>query len=81
MKSVLEGFAFDLPKKETPVIPHKTENRIKLLVDKAGLIADDSNTEYGDAFAVLVVHFRDRDIESALEPPDNALDDTPFSLE
>ena len=81
MLSLIEGFTFDLPEVEPAVIPHKIKNRIELLGDKAGLVADDGNTENGDALAVLVVHFRYRDIEPALEPPDETFNDAPFALE
>ena len=66
----LEGFSFDLPEEEPPVVPHKIENRIELLIDELGVVADNWNTDNSDGFAVLVVHFRYRDIEPALEPAD-----------
>ena len=70
MLSLLKGFSFDLPEEEPPVVPHKIKNRIELFIDKAGLVADNSNTENGYALAVLMVDFGDRDIEPALEPAD-----------
>ena len=49
-------------------------------VNELGIIADHGNTQHSDTFAVLVVHFRYRDIEPALEPPDKAFNDTPLAL-
>ncbi len=66
---------------EPAVIAHKTEDRIELLIDEAGLVADNCNADDRDTFAVLMIDFGDRDIKSALEPPDDALDNAPFSLE
>ena len=52
-----------------------------MLVDELSLVADDGNAENGDGFAVLVVHFRYRDIEPALEPADKAFNDAPLALQ
>ena len=76
-----EGFALDLSEIEPAVIPHEIKNRVELLLDEAGLIADNCDADNRDALTVLVIDFRDRDIETALEPPDDALDNTSFALE
>lgn len=81
MLSIIEGFAFDLSEEEPPVVTHKTEDRIELFVDELSIVADNCNAENRDTFAVLVVHFRYRDIETALEPADQAFNDAPFALE
>ena len=52
-----------------------------MLVDELRFVADDGNAENGDGFTILVVHFRYRDIEPALEPSDQAFNDAPFALE
>jgi len=76
----LKCFALDLSEKEPAVIPHKIENRIELLLDEAGVVADNCNADNRDILAVLVIDFRDRDIEPALEPTDDALDNAPLAL-
>ena len=76
-----EGFSFDLSEIKPAVIAHKIQDRIELLVNELSIVADHSNTEHGDTFAVLVVHFRYRDIEAALEPTDEAFNDAPLALE
>jgi hypothetical protein len=76
-----EGFTFDLSEEEPAVVPHKIQNRIELPVNELSIVADHSDTEHGDTFAVLVVHFRYRDIEPALEPADEAFNNAPFALE
>ena len=52
-----------------------------MLVDELSIVADNCDADNGDAFAVLVVHFRYRDIEPALEPPDKAFNNAPLALE
>jgi hypothetical protein len=81
LTSVLEGFAFDLSEIEPAVVAHKIKNSIELPVDEVGLITDNRNTDNCRILAVLMVNFRDRDIKSALEPPDKAFNDAPLSLE
>lgn len=81
IENLLEGFALHLSEKEPAVFTHKINYRIKLLVDKTSLVADYRNADNRNALAVLVVDFRDRDVESALEPPYDALDNAPLSLE
>lgn len=76
-----EGFAFNSSEVEPPVVSHKIEDRIELFVDELGIVADNCNAYNSDAFTVLVVHFRYRDIEPALEPPDEAFNDTALALE
>ena len=78
---ILKGFAFDQTEVAPAVIPHKIENRIELLVYELSIVADNCDADNSDAFAVLVVHFRYRDIEPALEPPDEAFNDAPLALE
>jgi hypothetical protein len=76
-----KGFSFDLSEIEPAVVAHEIEDRIELLVNELRIVADNCNTEHGDTFAVLMVHFRYRDIESALEPPGEAFDNAPLALE
>ena len=66
---------------EPAVVAHKIENRVELSVDELGIVADYCNADNGDAFAILVVHLRDRDIKPALEPADQAFNDAPLALE
>ena len=70
-----------MSEEESPVVAHKTEDRIELLIDKLSIVADNCNPDDSDGFAVLIIDFGDRDIEPALKPPDHALDDTPLALE
>ena len=70
-----------MSEEETPVIPHKIKNSVELAFYELSLVADDCDADNRDALAVLVIDFRDRDIEPALEPPDDTLDDTSLSLE
>jgi hypothetical protein len=81
IENPLEGFALDSSQVEPSVVAHKIKNRIELLINEAGLVTDNRNTHYGGILAVLMVNLGDRDIESAPEPPDKALDDAPFSLQ
>ena len=66
---------------EPAVITHKIKNRIELTVYESGLVANNCNADNRHALTVLMIYFRDRDIESALEPTDHALDNAPFALE
>jgi hypothetical protein len=75
-----EAFTFDLPEVEPAVVTHKIEDRIEHFLDKLSVVADRGKTKNGDALAVLVIHFRYRDIEPALEPPNKAFNDAPFAL-
>ena len=66
---------------EPAVVAHETNDGVELTVYELSVVADDCNADNGDALAVLMIDFRDRDVESALEPPDDALDNAPLFLE
>ena len=70
-----------MPEEETPVLPHETDDCVKLAVYELCLVADYCNADNRDALAVLMIDFRDGDVESALEPADHALDNAPLALE
>ena len=76
-----EGFSFDLAEIESAVILHKVDDFVELLVYEDGFVRDYSNSDDGAGFAVIMVDFGNRDIESALESADNAFDDASFLLE
>ena len=48
---------------------------------KRDVVADHGDADHSGAVVVLVVDFRDGDVEPALEPADDALDDAPLGLE
>ena len=66
---------------EPAVFPHETNDGVKLTVYELSFVTDDCYTDNRADLAVLVIDFRDRDVETALEPTDDALDDAPLSLE
>jgi hypothetical protein len=72
------NFTFDCAEVEPAVVAHKIGNGFELAFDKRFVVADDSDTESSDEFAVVVVNFGNRNIESALQPADDAFDDTAF---
>ncbi len=76
-----ERFAFDLPEVEPSVIAHERDDGIELLVYELSVVSDDRYPDTSAGLTVLVIDLRDRDVEPALEPPDQTLDDTSFALE
>jgi hypothetical protein len=66
---------------EPPVPLHKLHNGVELLVYKSALITYNRNADNGISLFVLMFDLRDGDIEPALEPPDQALDDASLSLQ
>jgi len=76
-----ENFAFDCSEVEPAVVTHKSCDGLKLAFDKGLVIGDDGDADGGDKFAVVVVNFGNRDVESALQPANNAFDDTAFLFE
>jgi hypothetical protein len=79
-RSLAKRFPLDLPQIESAVPLHKAYDRIELAVYEAAVVADDGYAYNSAHLAVIMVNFRDGDIESAFEPADKTLDDTPLSL-
>jgi len=73
-----ESFTLDCAEVEPAVVTHKSRDGFELAFDKRIVVADDGDTDGGDKLAVVVVNFGNRDIESALQPADDAFDDTAF---
>jgi hypothetical protein len=70
-----------LPEVESAVVAHKTYNRVELLIDEPGIVADGCDPDHGDGFTVLVIDLCDGDVKPALESPNEAFHDTSFPLQ
>ena len=75
------NFSFDCAEVEPAIVTHKIGDGFELAFDKGFVVADDGDADSGDDFAVVVVNFGNRDIESALQTADYAFDDAAFFFE
>jgi len=53
-RSGIEGFSLDLSEVESPVFLHKTDDGVKLLLDKAGIVGDYGYRNDGTGFVVVM---------------------------
>ncbi len=80
MLELRERFPLDLSEVESAIVAHKINDGVELLIYEVCVVADYWYTDYGAGLAVLMVNFRDWDIEPAFQSAYYTLDDTSFSL-
>jgi hypothetical protein len=76
-----KGFPLNLTEVESAVPLHKINDGVELPVYETSLIRDQCYPDDSKCLFILMVDFRDGDIESALQSSEQALDDAPLSFQ
>jgi hypothetical protein len=75
LNRIIEDFGVEV------TVLDKVNNFRKYLIAMPLIIADGTDTDGRQLPGVVIVHFRDGDIEPAADPADDGLDDLPLALQ